>query len=145
MDSFKSTVRMSTYLVAFLVSDFGYTENEEESNFKILHDMAKKDQAKLAAENSPKIIHFYEDYFDVKYPLPKMDIVAVPEPFGPGAMENWGLITFGESGLLYDEEKSGAKKKQGIIKVMAHEIAHQWFGNLVTMKWWTHLWLNEGK
>ena len=145
MDTFQSTVKMSTYLVAFLVSDFGYTENEDESNFKILHDKAKKGQANLAADYAPKIVHFYEDYFNVSYPLPKMDIVAVPEPFGPGAMENWGLITFGESGLLFDEENSGAMHKQSIIKVMAHEIAHQWFGNLVTMKWWTHLWLNEGK
>ena len=142
MDSFQSTVKMSPHLLAFIVSDYDYTENEFETNFRIWHDKAKKDQAKLAADNLPKIVHFYEDYFGISYPLPKMDMAAIPDPFG--AMENWGLITFGEKYLLFDEENSGAMQKQSIITVMAHEIVHQWFGDLVTMKWWTDFWLSEG-
>ena len=142
MDSFESTVRMSTYLVAFLVSDYDYTENEVESNYKIWHDVAKKGQAKLAADNLPKLVHFYEDYFRVSYSLPKLDMVAIPVSFG--AMENWGLCTFEEKYLLFDEENSGPLTKQNIVTIMAHEIVHQWFGDLVTMKWWNELWLNEG-
>lgn len=82
-------------------------------------------------------------YFSVPYPLPKLDLVAVPE-FSAGAMENYGLIVYRESDLLYHELHSAPAKKQRITIVTAHEVAHQWFGNLVTMEWWTHLWLNEG-
>ena len=134
---------MSTYLMAFLVADFDYTINTEDSNFKIWHEPAMTEQAKFAASIAPAILHFYEDYFKVDYPLPKMDMVAVPG-FG-GAMENWGLITYGYGSLLFDEENSGVKGKRDIVRVMAHEVGHQWFGDLVTMNWWNNLWLNEGK
>ena len=117
--------------------------NMNESNFKIWHEPAMKEQAKFAASIAPSILHFYEDYFKVDYPLPKMDMVAVPG-FG-GAMENWGLITYGYGSLLFDEENSGVKGKRDIVRVMAHEVGHQWFGDLVTMNWWNNLWLNEGK
>ena len=73
-----------------------------------------------------------------------MDMAAIPD-FSAGAMENWGLITYRETLLLYDEEKSAITNKESVTDVMAHELAHQWFGNIVTMKWWTDLWLNEGR
>ena len=135
---------MSTYLLAFLVSDFDYTANEFDSDYKIWHQSAKKSQASYAASIGPQILEFYEDYFDLSYPLPKMDMAAIPD-FSAGAMENWGLITYRERLLLFDQQLSGASDKENVADVMAHELAHQWFGNIVTMKWWTDLWLNEGK
>src|SRR5204863_6922193 len=86
---------------------------------------------------------FYEEYFDIKYPLAKCDLIALPD-FGAGAMENWGCITFREQALLVDPKQSSLASKQYVALVVAHELAHQWFGNLVTMRWWTDLWLNEG-
>ena len=89
-----------------------------------------------------KLLESYERYFGIKYPLPKLDLIAVPD-FAAGAMENWGAITFRETILLYDPNTSSTRTKQFIAEVISHEIAHQWFGNLVTMKWWNDLWLNE--
>ena len=143
MDTFQSTVIMSPYLLAFVVGEFDCTMNAEESNFKIWHEPSMKEQAKFAASIAPSALHFYENYFKVDYPLPKMDMFAVPG-FG-GAMENWGLITFGYSSLLFDEENFGVKRKRDIVRVMAHEVGHQWFGDLVTINWWNNFWLNEGK
>ena len=80
---------------------------------------------------------------DIPYPLPKMDMIAIPD-FSAGAMENWGLVTYRNVYLLFDEKNSSAKAKQGVAYVVGHELAHQWFGNLVTMEWWSDLWLNEG-
>ena len=80
---------------------------------------------------------------DISYPLPKMDMIAIPD-FSAGAMENWGLVTYRTTALLFDEKHSSAKAKQGVAYTVAHELAHQWFGNLVTMEWWSDLWLNEG-
>lgn len=85
----------------------------------------------------------YDDYFQIPYPLPKLDMVAIPE-FAAGAMENWGLVTYREVDLLIDEAKASSTQKQRVCTVVTHELAHQWFGNLVTMKWWDDLWLNEG-
>src|SRR6185369_12830871 len=82
-------------------------------------------------------------YFGIKYPLEVLDLIAVPD-FSSGAMENWGAVIYRETALLVDEEHSSAINKQWVAMVIAHELAHQWFGNLVTMEWWTHLWLNEG-
>ena len=92
----------------------------------------------------PIILNHYAEYFDLDYPLPKMDMAAIPD-FSAGAMENWGLITYRETLLLFDDESSSITNKESIGSVVAHELAHQWFGNIVTMKWWTDLWLNEGK
>ena len=89
------------------------------------------------------MLDYYNDYFGVKYPLPKLDLIALPGGFG-GAMENWGGITFFESRLLFDPTTSADTAKRGIFSVLAHEMAHQWFGDLVTMGWWDNLWLNEG-
>lgn len=143
MDTFAESVEMSTYLLAFLVSDFVPTENEYESTYKIWSQEAKQPQATYAASIGPGILEYYEDYFNLSFPLPKMDMAAIPD-FSAGAMENWGLITYRERLLLFDDQLSSAIDKENVAVVMAHELAHQWFGNIVTMKWWTDLWLNEG-
>lgn len=143
MDTFEKSVEMSTYLLAFLVSDFVPTENEYDETYKIWSQEAKQPQAAYAASIGPDILEYYEDYFSLDFPLPKMDMAAIPD-FSAGAMENWGLITYRERLLLFDDELSSAIDKENVAVVMAHELAHQWFGNIVTMKWWTDLWLNEG-
>lgn len=101
------------------------------------------DQGQFALEVAVKVLEYYEDLFKVKYPLPKQDLVAIPD-FAAGAMENWGLITYRLTSLLYKKNKSSDSNKERVAVVVAHELAHQWFGNLVTMEWWNDLWLNEG-
>ncbi|XP_055379130.1 aminopeptidase N-like [Condylostylus longicornis] len=153
-DEFEESVPMSTYLVAYTINDFGYkdspmeklVENNDKHGNVTFRTWARKnalDQAEYAAEIGPKILRYYEEYFDIKFPLPKMDEIAIPD-FSAGAMENWGLITYRETALLYSKNQSTLSNKYRVASVIAHELAHQWFGNLVTMKWWTDLWLNEG-
>ncbi|XP_063912519.1 aminopeptidase N-like isoform X2 [Zophobas morio] len=146
-DKYAPSVPMSTYLVAYIVSDFGYKISEPSKlNNVTFRTWAKKDsleQVEYAREVGPKVLEYYEDFFDIKYPLPKQDMVAIPD-FSAGAMENWGLITYREALLLFDPKISSLTNQHHIASVIAHELAHQWFGNLVTMKWWTDLWLNEG-
>lgn len=137
---FAPTPKMSTYLLAFIVGEF---ESIEGKRVRVFTTPGKKNQAKFALDVAIKCLDFYEDYFKIPYPLPVMDLIAIPD-FAAGAMENWGAITYRESTLLFDEEKSSTANKQWVALVIAHELAHQWFGNLVTMEWWTHLWLNEG-
>ncbi len=142
---FEPTPKMSTYLVAFIVGEFEYIEGETGKGkaIRVFTTPGKKDQAKFALSVAIKCLDFYEKYFDIDYPLPVLDLIAIPD-FAAGAMENWGAVTYRESTLLIDEEKSSSANKQWVALVIAHELAHQWFGNLVTMEWWTHLWLNEG-
>ncbi|HEV7702610.1 MAG TPA: M1 family metallopeptidase [Candidatus Paceibacterota bacterium] len=142
---FSPTPKMSTYLLAFIVGDFEYLEKKAKSGtrIRVYTTPSKKNQAKFALDCTVKTLEFYERYFNIKYPLPVLDMIAIPD-FASGAMENWGAITYRESALLVDEEHSSASNKQWVALVIAHELAHQWFGNLVTMEWWTHLWLNEG-
>uniref|UniRef100_A0A2S2QD74 Aminopeptidase N n=1 Tax=Sipha flava TaxID=143950 RepID=A0A2S2QD74_9HEMI len=146
IDEFEESVPMSTYLVAYMVSDFAYVESknpEEEVKFRIV---ARKDaigQTELAKNAGPLVLKYYEDYFDEKFPLSKQDMVAIPD-FSAGAMENWGLVTYRETALLIDPNVATIDNIHRVAEVIAHELAHQWFGNLVTMKWWTDLWLNEG-
>ncbi|KAM4576191.1 endoplasmic reticulum aminopeptidase 1b [Odontesthes bonariensis] len=144
-DHFDMTVKMSTYLVAYIVSDFLSVSKTTRHGVKIsVYAVPEKiDQTAYALEAAVKLLDFYDDYFDIPYPLPKQDLAAIPD-FQSGAMENWGLTTYRETGLLFDPSKSSASDKLGITKVIAHELAHQWFGNLVTMEWWNDLWLNEG-
>ncbi|NXJ98090.1 ERAP1 aminopeptidase, partial [Corythaixoides concolor] len=144
-DHFDTTVKMSTYLVAFIVSDFKSISKVTNHGVKIsVYTVPDKiSQADYALDAAVKLLDFYEDYFSIPYPLPKQDLAAIPD-FQSGAMENWGLTTYRESALLYDPEKSSASSKLWITVVIAHELAHQWFGNLVTMEWWNDLWLNEG-
>ncbi|XP_066566761.1 endoplasmic reticulum aminopeptidase 1b [Amia ocellicauda] len=144
-DHFDMSVKMSTYLVAFIVSDFLSVSKKSQNGVEIsVYAIPEKiDQADFALDAAVRLLDFYEDYFDIPYPLPKHDLAALPD-FQAGAMENWGLTTYRESALLFDPKKSSASNKLGITMVIAHELAHQWFGNLVTMQWWNDLWLNEG-
>ena len=142
---FAPTPKMSTYLLAFIVGDFEYIEGKTKDGVlvRVFTTPGKKDQAKFALDVAIKSLEFYNDYFKIKYPLPVLDMIAIPD-FAAGAMENWGAVTYRESTILIEEEKSSLINRQWVALVIAHELAHQWFGNLVTMEWWTHLWLNEG-
>ncbi|KAJ3324928.1 Aminopeptidase 2 mitochondrial [Boothiomyces sp. JEL0866] len=149
---FATTPIMSTYLVAMCVGEFDYTEavatpvkpaNARSITCRVYTLKGQKELGKFGLGVSTKTLEFFSSYFDVAYPLPKMDMVAIPD-FAAGAMENWGLVTYRESALLYDPAKSSAKAKERVAYVVGHELAHQWFGNLVTMDWWSELWLNEG-
>ncbi|XP_036266484.1 endoplasmic reticulum aminopeptidase 1 isoform X3 [Pipistrellus kuhlii] len=144
-DHFDVTVKMSTYLVAFIISDFKSVSKMTKSGVKVsVYAVPDKiNQADYALDAAVTLLEFYEDYFSIPYPLPKQDLAAIPD-FQSGAMENWGLTTYRESSLLFDVEKASASSKLGITMTVSHELAHQWFGNLVTMEWWNDLWLNEG-
>ncbi|KAI1889435.1 hypothetical protein AGOR_G00162840 [Albula goreensis] len=144
-DHFLPTVKMSPYLLAFVVCDFSSTSAQTKrgvtvSVFAPSHQVNQTDHA---LQTAVKLLDFYEDYLQIPYPLPKIDLVAVPD-FEAGAMENWGLVTFRESSLLSEVETGDPWSRVYISLVIAHELAHQWFGNLVTMEWWDGLWLNEG-
>lgn len=142
---FGPTPPMSTYLAAFIVGDFEYIEKKSKDGVlvRVFTTPGKKHQADFALDVAAKVIDFFNAYFDIPYPLPAVDLIAIPD-FSAGAMENWGAITYRETALLVDPERTSTQNKQWIALVIAHELAHQWFGNLVTMEWWTHLWLNEG-
>ncbi len=148
VDVFEETPRMSTYLVVVLIADFQTTEANTTSflqtPFTIWHQPGFAGQADLAAEVGPFLLSEYERYFQVAFPLPKMDMGAVPD-FDAGAMENWGLVLYRETLLLFDPEESSMDDYESVVTVIAHELAHMWFGDLVTMEWWDDLWLNEGK
>lgn len=141
---FETTPIMSTYLLAFVVGDLEKKTTKSKSGVEI-NTFATADQIEhtdFALDIAATCMDFYEDYYDIPFPLPKCDFVALPD-FASGAMENWGLITFREQALLVDPHTS-LSSKQWVALVVAHELTHQWFGNLVTMRWWTDLWLNEG-
>ncbi|XP_066459117.1 leucyl-cystinyl aminopeptidase isoform X2 [Eleutherodactylus coqui] len=144
LDEFATSVKMSTYLVAFIVSDMKNVTKDANGTLVSIYAIPQKiDQAQYALDTAITLLEFFSDYFGIKYPLPKLDLVAIPD-IQAGAMENWGLLTFRETTLLYTENSSSLMDKQLITQVIAHELAHQWFGNLVTMEWWNDLWLNEG-
>jgi aminopeptidase N len=143
--TFDITPRMSTYLLAWVTGELhsvhGATNRGTDVN--IWATIAQPATSlEFALDISIKTIEFYEQYFDTEYPLPKSDHVALPD-FSSGAMENWGLITYREIALLADPATTSISSRQYIATVIAHELAHQWFGNLVTMEWWNNLWLNE--
>jgi len=142
---FATTPVMSTYLVAVVVGDFDYVEDKSSDGVtvRVYTPPGVKEQGRFALHVATKVLPYYKDYFKIAYPLPKIDLVAIAD-FSAGAMENWGLVTYRQSCLLVDSENTAASRKQWIAIVVGHELAHQWFGNLVTMEWWTHLWLNEG-
>ncbi|XP_026094663.1 aminopeptidase N-like [Carassius auratus] len=144
--TFAATKVMSTYLLAFIISDFGFIEqNIDKLQIRIFarQEAISAGQGDYALNVTGPILKFFEEYYNVPYPLPKSDQIALPD-FNAGAMENWGLITYRETALLYDKEISSNGNKERIVTVIAHELAHQWFGNLVTLRWWNDLWLNEG-
>lgn len=143
--SFETTPVMSTYLVAFVYGELGYKEATSKNGVTV-RTYATPDNVQFtdfALDVAVKCLDFYEEYFDIPYPLAKCDLIALPD-FASGAMENWGCITFREHGLLLDPANTSLTTKQYIAMVVSHELSHQWFGNLVTMRWWTDLWLNEG-
>ncbi len=140
---FAKTPIMSTYLLYLAVGEFEYlTGKIGKIQVRVITTKGNKSKGRYSLELGKKLLLSYEKYFGIKYPLPKLDLIAIPD-FASGAMENWGAITFRETILLYDPKTSSTKTKQYIAEVISHEIAHQWFGNLVTMKWWNDLWLNE--
>lgn len=135
---------MSTYLVAYSVNDFFYITSNL-TNGPVFRTWARSNairQCHLAAIFGPKVLQFYEELFEIKFPLKKIDQIAMPH-FESDAMENWGLVIYKESCLLHSFGSSVLTERR-VVHSMAHELAHQWFGNLVTMNWWTDLWLNEG-
>ena len=141
---FEPSPRMSTYLVAFVVGDMAAVQGTAEDGtlVRVWATRGNEDKGKFALENSIRILKYMNEYFGIAYPLPKMDHIAIPD-FAAGAMENWGAITYRETALLFDPENSAAASRQRILEVVAHEMAHMWFGDLVTMEWWDDLWLNE--
>lgn len=143
-DRFAPSPIMSTYLVAFIVSDLAMLNvTMNETSFRVLARKGLIRDATYALDVGPRILAHYTDYFGVTYPLTKLDMAALPD-FSFGAMENWGLVTYRESMMLYNANTSTTTSKESVLGVIAHELAHQWFGNLVTMGWWSDLWLNEG-
>ncbi|KAJ9641853.1 hypothetical protein H2199_005066 [Coniosporium tulheliwenetii] len=148
--SFDQTPVMSTYLLAWAFGDFEYVEDFTKRKYngknlpvRVYTTKGLKEQGRFALEHAHKITDYFSDIFRIEYPLPKVDLLAVHE-FSHGAMENWGLITYRTTAVLFDPEHSDQKYKNRVAYVVAHELAHQWFGNLVTMDWWSELWLNEG-
>lgn len=142
---FDRTPIMSTYLVAVVVGEYDYVEGKSDDGVlvRVFTPVGKREQGTFALEVATKVLPYYKDYFNIAYPLPKMDLIAISD-FSAGAMENWGLVTYRETFVLVDPKNTSLMRKQSIALTVGHEIAHQWFGNLVTMEWWTHLWLNEG-
>ncbi|XP_022795785.1 glutamyl aminopeptidase-like [Stylophora pistillata] len=144
-DRFQKTPKMPTYLLAFVVCDFANRTVTSKGGTKMTFYAPPDqiDQVEYAKNVGVKMLDYMEEYFSINYPLPKADMIAIPD-FAAGAMENWGLITYRETALLYDPVASSESNKMRIASVVSHELAHQWFGNLVTMEWWDDLWLNEG-
>jgi aminopeptidase N len=141
---FAATPPMSSYLNVFVAGELDLIESRVgPTQIRVITTKGKAELGRYALEATAQILRYYNDYFGVPYPLPKLDQIAIPGGFG-GAMENWGGITYYESALLFDPKNSSAETKQNIYEVVAHEMAHQWFGDLVTMAWWDNLWLNEG-
>ena len=142
---FATTPRMSTYLLAFIVGDLKRVTTKTKTGIEVGVCVTpdKIHQSEFALQTGRDVLDFFEDYFGIPYPLPKLDMIAIPD-FGSGAMENWGAVTYRETAILVDPKQSSINARQWTAMVIAHELAHQWFGNLVTMKWWTDLWLNEG-
>ncbi len=142
---FQETPRCPTYLLAFIVGRFDYVQAKTANGtiVRVYTAPGKKQLGAFALETGKRVLEFYNHYFQIPYPLPKLDMIAIPD-FNSGAMENWGAVTYRETALLIDPKQSSAATRQRVALVVAHELAHQWFGNLVTMKWWNDLWLNEG-
>ncbi|HYM78301.1 MAG TPA: M1 family metallopeptidase [Candidatus Dormibacteraeota bacterium] len=141
---FATTAKMSSYLAALVVGNFEYIEGEADGiPIRVYATTGKKEMGKFALEVAGDVLKYYDNYFGIKYPYGKLDLIGLPD-FSAGAMENTGCITFREVILLIDEKQGSVDLKKAIASVIAHEMAHQWFGDLVTMKWWDDVWLNEG-
>ena len=142
--TFATTPKMSTYLVAFLVGDFVCTSAKSDGvPIRACSTPDKVRLTRFALQSAQHILHYYDTYFGIKYPMPKLDMIALPD-FESGAMENFGCITYRETDLLIDSKTATIPSKKNVATVVAHEMAHQWFGDMVTMQWWDNIWLNEG-
>ncbi len=141
---FAETPKMSTYLLAFIVGDMAAVEEKTPSGtlVRIWTTRGKEEQGRFALQTAVDLLDYFNTYFGIPYPLEKLDHIALPD-FAAGAMENWGAITYREIALLFDPNNSAANTRQRIAEIVAHEMAHMWFGDLVTMEWWDDLWLNE--
>ena len=142
--AFGETPIMSTYLLAFIVGDLSYIEEVGDNGtlMRVFTTRGREEQGRFALETSLRLLKYFNDYFGIPYPLPKLDHFAIPD-FAAGAMENWGAITYRETALLVDPENTSVGTRQIVAAIIAHEMAHMWFGDLVTMAWWNDLWLNE--
>ena len=142
--TFARTPKMSTYLVAFLVGDFKCLSGESDGvPIRACATPDKVQFAQFALSGAEFFLHYYDVYFGIKYPMPKLDMIAIPD-FEAGAMENFGAITYRERAMLLDEKTASVNAKKTVAVDVAHEMAHQWFGDMVTMEWWNNVWLNEG-
>ncbi|KKU15430.1 MAG: hypothetical protein UX23_C0001G0029 [Parcubacteria group bacterium GW2011_GWB1_45_9] len=142
---FEITPKMSTYLVAFVVAELDCIANRDCNGvlIRVWTRPGKQSHGQFALECALHTLPYFANIYGIPYPLQKLDMVSLPD-LAAGAMENWGLITYRETALLVDPQNPSASSKEGVASVVDHELAHQWFGNYVTMVWWTHLWLNEG-
>ncbi|KAF5277379.1 hypothetical protein FQA39_LY06192 [Lamprigera yunnana] len=149
MVNFEESKEMSTYLSCFIVCDFKSNDDVitpsvgEPFPLRVFSTAAQVNKTLFALDVGKSVMEYFTSYFGIPYPLPKLDLIAIPD-FVSGAMEHWGLVTFRETALLFDENTGSSRNKQRVATVVAHELAHSWFGNLVTMDWWNDLWLNEG-
>lgn len=140
--TFGKSVPMVTYLAVFIVCDFEFIESNTPTYnipFRVYGTSQQKDRLTYSLEVGRHITDYYQDYFNVPYPLPKLHMAAIPD-YSSGATEHWGLITYRETNLIFDETESSSSNQQRVADVIAHELAHQWFGNLVTVEWWNDLW-----
>ena len=141
---FLTTPRMSTYLVAFLVGDFKCSSGQQDGvEIRTCSTPDKVALTPYGVDVAKYVLHYYNNYFGIPYPLKKLDLIGLPD-FEAGAMENFGAITYRETALLIDPKTASENAKREVALVIAHEMAHQWFGDLVTMQWWDNIWLNEG-
>ena len=142
--TFGATPKMASYLIVLVAGELERLVGKQDGvEIGIVTTAGKQGSAAYALSASQQLLHYYNDYFGVAYPLPKLDQIATPGGFG-GAMENWGGIVYNEANLLYDPKQNPDSTKQRAYSIIAHETAHQWFGDLVTTAWWDNLWLNEG-
>jgi len=142
---FAETPRMSTYLLFLGIGDFERVHREVDGvDVGVMFKRADASKATYALEQAVALLHYYNGYFGVPFPLPKLDLIAAPGEIVGGSMENWGAIFFSQDHLLFDPSTSSERERQKVFLVVSHEMAHQWFGDLVTMAWWDNLWLNEG-
>ncbi|KAJ8923593.1 hypothetical protein NQ315_010172 [Exocentrus adspersus] len=144
-DDFLETNEMSTYLVAFVICDYTHQSKQTERgvSVSVYTSLPYMPQASFALNTATYVLNFFENFLETSYPLPKLDLVAIPG-FADEAMENWGLITYRETAILYDNNETAITAHQWVCMIIAHEVVHQWLGNLVSMKWWDDLWLFEG-
>jgi aminopeptidase N len=143
--NFATTPRMSTYLLALVAGDMKAVHGSAAgTQMNAWAPAGEQDQAAYSLQVEENVLPYYDTYFGVKFPLPKLDLIAIPGNYEAGAMENWGAITFIDNAMLFDPKTSSPANKETIHLVVAHEMAHQWSGDLVTMGWWDNIWLNEG-